>query len=278
MTREEALDLVAGRLPVAGIAVDWERTGYTGASFDAWARSPGFTGWEGDLPAEDEVRVMTDFLGLKRGDSVLDLACGFGRHAEILAGGYGMKVTGLDIVSGLIEAARKRAAEKRIKVDYRAGQAKDLDAENDFHAVIVTFNSFSLFSPADVPGIVSRIGRALKPGGRLFLDLDNKEYCLRAGYPSESWERWERGWKLQETCFDEDSSVETCRDIYVEGGSKAAEEFLTFKRLYSLSEIGEVLSAGGFTAGPAWGDWRGSPVQGSKPKIILAAAKAADAD
>ena len=189
-----------------------------------------------------------------------------------------MAVVLVDLVPGLIDTASKRAREKNLQIDYRAGNARDLDVEDAFNAIVVAFNSFSLFSPADAPRILLGIGRALKPGGMLFLDLDNKEFCLRAGYPGETWERWEHGWKLQEVHFHPESSVEICRDIYVHEMEGTTDEFVTFKRLYSLPEVREVLSRASFVPGMAWGDWDGSPVRESNPKIILAAAKAAGAD
>ncbi|MFD0852597.1 class I SAM-dependent methyltransferase, partial [Actinomadura adrarensis] len=67
-----------------------------------------------------EADLIWRLLDLEPGMDVLDLACGFGRIANELAG-RGCQVTGLDAVSLLLARARGDAAERGVPVTYVQG-------------------------------------------------------------------------------------------------------------------------------------------------------------
>lgn len=168
MTLNEIHEYLAGRTAIEKVPLNWDSTGYTSETFNHWAGSPGFSGWMGDLPTEDEVRVIVKLLKVQPGDSLLDVACGYGRHALLLATQYALKVTGIDVSPGLITTAKRLAAEQHIDINYEVRHAKDLPRNNDFNQTLIGYNSFSLFSPEDAPVILKGIHRGLRSTGRLF--------------------------------------------------------------------------------------------------------------
>ncbi len=64
-----------------------------------------------------EIDFMIRELELTPSMKILDLACGFGRHANRLAE-KGYNVTGIDITPGFLEIAKKEAKEKGLEVNY----------------------------------------------------------------------------------------------------------------------------------------------------------------
>lgn len=64
-----------------------------------------------------EVAFLLDVLRLKRGERVLDVGCGPGRHAIALAQA-GLQVTGVDVSAGFLDVARGRAAEVDVAVSF----------------------------------------------------------------------------------------------------------------------------------------------------------------
>lgn len=70
--------------------------------------------------------LVLDRLDPQPGEDVLDLACGTGALAELLAG-RGARVTGVDLAPALIETARERAAEQALEIAYRVGDAEALE-------------------------------------------------------------------------------------------------------------------------------------------------------
>ena len=66
-------------------------------------------------------------LHLKPGTKVLDVACGTGNQS-IPAARAGAEVIGLDIATNLLEQARKRAADEKLKIEFVEGDAEKLPA------------------------------------------------------------------------------------------------------------------------------------------------------
>lgn len=105
---------------------------------------------------------------------VLDLCCGMGRHARTLAA-LSYEVTGVERDTQAVAAARSQAggptyiqADVR---DYQPGAAA-------FDAVAIMSQSFGYFDPATNAALLGKVTAALRPGGRLILDLWNPAFFL----------------------------------------------------------------------------------------------------
>ena len=265
---------LANRVPIDQVAINWNAGGYTSDAFNQWAGGADFPGWRGDLPDEDEARVMVRLLNAGRGDSLLDVACGYGRHAVVLAQEHHLKVTGIDLSPGIIAAARKRAAQQELKIAYVVKDARELAWKSRFDHAIIALNSFSLFSPRDAPLVLRAIHQALTPMGNLFIDIDNKPFACRYGTSTNDWYLTPGGLTLQETYFHQDSSVEVSRDlIFTRDDALEVEEFMHFMRIYSQSEITELFGECGYRVEQAYGGWDLSSLGSDSPKILLVGSK-----
>lgn len=266
-----------GLTPIAQLPLEWDATGYVSDAFNEEVGSPEFDGWDGDLSSEEEADVIAHLLAVEPGQALLDMACGYGRHALVLARDYGVSVTGVDIAPGLIATAKRLAEEQRDELDgdvelaFEVRHARDIEWRGRFDHAIVAYNTFSVFSPADAGAVLRAIGRALKPGGKLFLDLDNKPFYCRYGSCMRNWYSGVNGVVLQEVFFHHDVSVEVMRDITIRDVDGVPVEFVCLKRIYALDEIAAVLSEAGFRVTTALGNWDLLPHSESSPKIIVVA-------
>jgi ubiquinone/menaquinone biosynthesis C-methylase UbiE len=84
-----------------------------------------FSGPIGTLIAEDQERVLADFLGDVRGLQVLDVGTGTGRAALSLAS-RGARVRGIDASSHMLAVARRRADAAALDIEFTTGDAHDL--------------------------------------------------------------------------------------------------------------------------------------------------------
>lgn len=64
-------------------------------------------------------------INLKPGTKVLDVACGTGNQS-IPAARTGADVNALDLAPNLLEQARKRAADEKLKIEFIEGDAEKL--------------------------------------------------------------------------------------------------------------------------------------------------------
>lgn len=122
---------------------------------------------------EQDARIWADLivqrLALEPGLSVLDLACGSGRHAEWFVHA-GMQVTGIDLSASCIRQAIDRVAQAEfVQQDMRVPFAQDR-----FDAVVCLFTSLGYSTDrADDQLALNAVAQALKPNGRFVLDLFN---------------------------------------------------------------------------------------------------------
>lgn len=273
MTLKEVYEYLETRLPIEQVPITWGSTGYTSETFNRWVSDPTFPGWTGDRPTEEEASIIIDLLQTQPGDSLLDVACGYGRHALLLARQYGLKVTGIDISPSLITTARRLAEEQGLEIAYEVRHAIDLPWSNKFNWAMIAYNSFSLFSPEEAPIVLHGIHRALRSNGCLFLDLDNKSFNCRYGISDTNWHVWSGGLTLQEIYFHEDISVEVCRDLVFRTDVEGVDEFIISKRIYSSNEIRDLLSNCGLRVDQIYGGWDLSPLVEDSPKMLLVGVK-----
>jgi ubiquinone/menaquinone biosynthesis C-methylase UbiE len=96
---------------------------------------------------------------------VLDVGCGPGTTARLLARGIGCRVTGVDIRQAMIARAREAAKSARLgsRVEFRLADARSLPFDDGtFDAVLC--ESVATFVE-DKPGVVRELARVTTPGG-----------------------------------------------------------------------------------------------------------------
>lgn len=127
----------------------------------AWSKAP-FENVEGSIAAMHDDLVHR--LGPEPGEDWLDVGCGAGA-VSMRAARAGAKVTGVDISEGMIETARRRAAEERLDISYEVGDAEGLpvaDASFD-----VVSSSVGLIFAPNHEVVARELARVVRPGGRV---------------------------------------------------------------------------------------------------------------
>lgn len=108
--------------------------------------------------------ALVEVLDPQPGDRWLDIGSGAGNLAE-LAAGAGARVTGIDLSPRLVEVAQERAAAAGYDIDYRLGDAENLDVD-DASFDKVTSSVGMIFAP-DHDVVAAELARVTVPGGTL---------------------------------------------------------------------------------------------------------------
>jgi len=114
-------------------------------------------------------RQLAEQALLGPGDQVLDLACGLGNSARLLATEFGARVTGVDYSAALLQTAQHANASlpEAQRVQYLLGEAQQLPCATSQFDVVMCECALCTF--ADAPRALAEMWRVLKPGGRLAL-------------------------------------------------------------------------------------------------------------
>lgn len=222
-----------------------------------------------------EVEFIEASLGLRQGSRVLDIACGYGRHAIELVQ-RGLDVTGLDLSLPLLIRAADEAQKRAMSVNFVHADMREMAFEQQFDGAYSMLTSFGYFDEEANLRVAEGIARALKPGARFLLDIVNRDYVV-GDLPSRVW--WEGNGcvVLEEVDFNfHTSRILTHRSIVFEDGRQVEQEISV--RAYSLHEIGRLLRQAGFRVLDISGSLatRGHFFGGTSRSLLILAEKRTD--
>lgn len=113
---------------------------------------------------------MIDQMGVKPGDHVLEIGCGWGGFAEYAAKERGLKVTGLTISKEQLDFARKRINNNGLgdKVNLKLQDYRD---ENGVYDGVASIEMFEAVGEKYWPIYFNKVKQCLKPGKQATLQI-----------------------------------------------------------------------------------------------------------
>lgn len=215
-----------------------------------------------------EVEDIQSILNLPPDSHILDLCCGYGRHAIPLAQ-YGYRVTGLDLSEHLLDVARTTAGEQGVQVRWLHGDMRALPFEEEFDAVINIFTSFGyLADDSEDRQVLAQIHHALKPGGKFLLETVHQPRVLRTFTP-HGIIRYEDGLLvLEERRIDIRSSRNEVHITLIFPDGRRVEHDQSI-RLYTLPELNHMLTAAGLPIIASYGGLNRSPLSMDSRLVVI---------
>jgi SAM-dependent methyltransferase len=233
------------------VCVEWWESFFDEHYVQAWTAAGSFTDTDSVI---DDVDAL---LGLQPGAEILDIACGFGRVAGPLSK-RGYRVTGIDFSHRQLQLAKQRnPGPTYLEADMRR------PPPGPFDAAINLFSSFGYFDdPRDDAAAVTAWATCLRPGGVLVMELMHRDRVAHLyGQPIEH-----PGGVSETGHTDWVTGMRTSTITY---GSIVK----TFRfRLYTVTELVQLLHQAGFGHVDAYGALRGGEVS-PESRLALRAVK-----
>ncbi len=231
----------------------WYVRAYDRRYFDAYADefSPQQT--------TEETEATLALLALPPGARILDLCCGFGRHAvEMAKRGY--QVTGLDLSPALLDEARKRAQREGVAVTWIEADMRAIPTPAvPYDGVVNLFSAFGFFGDDhEEQRAADAVRRVLKPGGAFLIDTLNREIMLRRWQPLRWRERGDGRLELHRLRLDLRTGIlHSDETLCYPDGRRERDEHHT--RLWTFTELSALLERAGFASTEVWGGLDASP-------------------
>jgi SAM-dependent methyltransferase len=223
--------------------------------------------------ASHEVSMVETALALRKGEAVLDLCCGQGRHAVELAR-RGYHVTGLDLSAEYLRLTEAAAADAGVTVETIEADMREIPAQSRFDAAINMYSSFGYLENEDEDAkVLTAVERALKPGGRALLDLLNREWVVHNNGPAD----WHYGpdgtlyLEARELDLAASRNHVTFTAISPQGERRDLDGHHI--RLYTLREMIGALAAAGLQYEAVFGGYAGERYSPDTRRMILVARK-----
>jgi len=219
----------------------------------------------------EEVARLIELLQLPVGARLLDVPCGQGRHAHLLAEA-GYNVDGLDYSKHLLERARERGTGRSLR--YTRGDMRRLPARwtGRFDAVLNLYTSFGFFTePRDDARVVAEFARVLAPGGVLVWEGGSRDGVM-ARFLSRDWWTTDDGTVVaHDRSFDALSGMLTIRSTF--RGPNANGEREHHIRLYTATRIAELCAEVGLVVEQAFDGFSERPLRRTSGEMLLVARK-----
>jgi SAM-dependent methyltransferase len=231
-----------------------------------------YASWMTSAITEAQVSFLAQVLGCRSPATILDLACGNGRHSIGLAG-RGFSLTGLDINESLLSRARIEAEAGPGSPDWVRADMRQIPFEETFDGVVSVFTSFGFFEDEDDNAqVIEQVARTLRPGGVFMLDLMNKDFVLSRFREVE--ERRGSDGKLRTHHRSFDTATHRFHHERISGGESGdVERWETVVRLYAPDELQGLLAESGLRVTDAYGGYRFESFEQDQPRMILLAEK-----
>lgn len=219
-----------------------------------------------------EAARVIEVLGLPIGSRLLDVPCGQGRHAHLLAEA-GFNVDGLDYSEHLLGIARRRGTSRHLR--YTRGDMRKLPAKwsGRFDAVLNLFTSFGFFAdPSDDAHVIAGFARVLAPGGVLVWHGGSRDGVMARFLSRDWWNTTDGTIVAHERSFDPLSGILTIESMW-RGAAKRPGRRLHRIRLYTATRLAELCAQAGLIVEEAFDGFTTRPLGRSSSEMLLVARK-----
>jgi SAM-dependent methyltransferase len=240
---------------------DWWRHFFDGLAVEFWLRMTPETA------TQEETDFIERMLRVPTGAEVLDIPCGGGRHAVALSS-RGYRVTGLDISSAFLGAARGLARERGQNVTWCQQPMHEVTGQ--FDGAYCFGNSFGYYDDAGNLAVLKAIHRVLRPGARFILDTSAIAECIFPTYQERAWMPVGDILFLTERTYDPLTSQLETRYTFIRDSQ--IEKRTAWLRVHTAQEILSLFKTVGFEKVETYGTPTAGPFGlGSRRLLIVAA-------
>lgn len=244
-------------------APEWFRGFFRGVALDFWNQAV-------NPLAKDEAAYLKKQLRLRRGQCVLDVPCGNGRHALELAA-LGVQVTGVDFSTEQLTIARTAAKKRKVHIDFLKQDKRELRFDRAFHGAYCCGNSFGYLDDPGMEQFVAGVARALKSGGKFVIDTAMAAESIIPNLDANWWMPAGDVTVMIQNDYHAATSTLHITLTFLKRGKLTTRHIQ--HRVYTVAEIRSLLSRHQLAVTTLHADTTGKPFELSEPQLWITAVK-----
>jgi SAM-dependent methyltransferase len=212
---------------------------FEGSYKEVWRKiiPPGLT--------EAEVDFIIEVAGLRTKDHVLDLMCGYGRHALEL-GRRDCLVTAIDNLPSYTEEIEAKATEEGLPINAMEADVVNVKLEGRYDAAICMGNSFAFFDKEDAIKLLQNVAHALNKKGKLIINSWMLGEIAIRHFKEKDWFYVDDYIYLIDSKYLFNPTRIESDHIIIRSGMEA-EVIKGIDYIFTASEFNEILNTAGFT-------------------------------
>ncbi len=230
--------------------------------------------WRTMIPGiltEREVDFMIPYFKLEAGQRVLDLMCGYGRHALALAR-KGIQVTAVDNLEAYTSEIKTTAAAEHLPVEVVQADILNYTPEGKYTLAICMGNSLNFFNHTDLQQILNQVSAALLPGGALLINSWSIAEIVFPKFKADSDGKvGESGMKTRQEIFFMPARIEAETEFTSPDGTTEIRKGIDY--IYSINEMQEMLQSAGLALDKVYSIPGRKPFTLGEPRAYLVARK-----
>lgn len=220
----------------------------------------------------EQVDFLVKQLHLTGKEKILDLGCGFGRHSlEFAKRGY--HVVGVDITKDFIEDAKKEAMTQNLSAEFILSDIREVSFYNEFDVVINMADGAIGYLENDEENakIFDVVAKALKPGGKHFMDIVSADYA-KCHFPCQLWDAGKQGLTLSKFEWNSQTKIMLYGQIDISYGDilqkpKMNEGCPT--RLYGEEEVHDIMKQRGMQVIKTYSTYKGKAATKDELQLMV---------
>ena len=213
---------------------------------------------------------------------VLDLACGPGLYTARLAK-KGCTCEGIDFSPASIHHAQQTAETEGLSSHYHQADLREAeDFGGGFDLAMLLYGQLNVFERHRAKEILQKAHLALRPGGRIVLEVQSIEQIQEDAAAPPLWYSTQSGLfapephvVLQENFWNDETRTSTIRFFVVipRGETSEVRHFALSNEAYSLAELAALLESVGFSSFQPYPSLSGIPVTDTRNLPVITAQK-----
>lgn len=216
--------------------------------------------------AKKEVDFILNKLNLGSGSRVLDMCCGYGRHAVEIAKKGNYEVVGVDYSEHLINLAKERSKMMKLNnLTYIKGDIRTFKPQKQFQLVLNLFISIGFFDEENNILAFKNLCESVQKNGSLVLELHNYKNVKFKTYEKQ---RVPGGYIFETKRFLDERNSTLIVERLVTKGSESKQYRMQI-RIYTLEEILNICEKYDMFYNMHFGSYDGDEFNENSERLIL---------